>query len=98
MYVYNYVQVEAEFCLICGEDTTQKMEERWFSLLPKILQHGGTEIPEAFTASTMLDAIKIMDRSFRPLGAAAKFSTFKVIFRLSLYLENKIFKHMGIQL
>ena len=63
------MQVEAEFCLMFREDTLWKMEDNW---LPKILQYGGTEIPEAFTESTMLDAVKIMDRSFRPLGAAAK--------------------------
>jgi len=66
------VQVEAEFCLMFGEDTLRKMEDNWFNLLPKILQYGGTEIPEAFTESTILDAVKIMDRSFRPLEATAK--------------------------
>ena len=62
--------MEAEFCLMCGDDATKKVAENWAKYVPKILEHGGIE--EGTNESAMLKAIQIMDKSFRPLGAAAK--------------------------
>ena len=65
--------MEAEFCLMCGDDATKKVAENWTKCVPKILEHGGKEInEEGITESVMLKAIQVMDQSFRPLGPAAK--------------------------
>ena len=66
--------MEAEFCLMCGDDATKKVAENWTKYVPKILEHGGIEINEleGINELAMLKAIQVMDKSFRPLGAAAK--------------------------
>ena len=66
--------MEAEFCLMCGDDATKKIAESWTKYVPKILEHGGVKINESeeINELMMLKAIQIMDKSFRPLGAAAK--------------------------
>ena len=63
--------MEAEFCLMCGDDTTKRL----LNIGPKILEHGGVEINESVGINelAMLKAIQVMDKSFRPLGAATKF-------------------------
>ena len=60
--------------MICGSDAVEKISMNWEKYFPKILEHEKVEIPEseAFTEVAMLKAIQIMDKSFRPLGAAAK--------------------------
>ena len=63
--------MEAEFCLMCGDDATQKIAENWEKYVPKILEHGEVD-SEEINELKMLKAIEIMDISFRPLGAAAK--------------------------
>ena len=35
--------MEAEFCLMCGDDATKKVAENWAKYVPKILEHGGIE-------------------------------------------------------
>ena len=32
--------MEAEFCLVCGDDAIQKIAENWDKCVPKILEHG----------------------------------------------------------
>ena len=39
--------MEAEFCLMCGDDATKKVAENWTKYVPKILEHGGVEINES---------------------------------------------------
>ena len=59
---------------MCGDDAIQKISENWEKYILKILEHGEVEIPdsESITELTILQAIQIMDKGFRPLGAAAK--------------------------
>ena len=59
---------------MCGDDATKKVAENWTKYVPKILEHGGIEINESegINELAMLKAIQVMDKSFRPLGAAAK--------------------------
>ena len=58
---------------MCGNDATKKVAENWAKYVPKILEHGGIEINEdGINELAMLKAIQVMDKSFRPLGAAAK--------------------------
>ena len=66
--------MEAEFTLICGDDAVKKISDNWNKHIPKILEHGGVKInkPEEINELAMLKAIQIMDKSFRPLGAAGK--------------------------
>lgn len=61
--------MEAEFCLMCGDDATEKIDKNWKRYVPKILEHGGLNESEGIDE---LKAIQIMDKSFRPLGAAGK--------------------------
>ena len=63
--------MEAEFCLVCGDDAIQKIAENWDECVPKILEHGEVD-SEVVNELNMLKAIEIMDKSFRPVGAAAK--------------------------
>ena len=73
VYIYTFIQVEAEFCLMCGSDATEKIAENWRKCVPKILEHGGLKnSEELITETTMLQAMQIMDKHFRPLGAAGK--------------------------
>ena len=62
--------MEAEFCLMCGDNATKKVAENWTKYVPKILEDGGIEINESegINELAMLKAIQ----NFRPLGAAAK--------------------------
>ena len=39
--------MEAEFCLMCGDDATEKIAENWKRCIPKILEHGGLIINES---------------------------------------------------
>ena len=59
---------------MCGDDATKKVAENWTNYVPKILEHGGIEINESegINELAMLKAIQVMDKSFRPLGAATK--------------------------
>ena len=59
---------------MCGDNAVQKISANWEKYVPKILEHGEVEIPdtESITELTMFQAIQIMDKGFRPLGAAAK--------------------------
>ena len=56
---------------MCGDDAIQKIAENWGKCVPKILEHGEVD-SEVVNKLNMLKAIEIMDKSFRPLGAAAK--------------------------
>ena len=47
--------MEAEFCLMCGDDATKMVAENWAKYVPKILKHGGIE--EGTNESAMLKAI-----------------------------------------
>ena len=63
--------MEAEFCLICGNKATKRLPKIGQNMFPcKILEHGGVE--EETNKSAMLKPIQIMEKSFHPLGAAAK--------------------------
>ena len=59
---------------MCGDDVTEKVAENWRKYVPKILEYGGITIDESegINELAMLKAIKIMDKSFRPLGAATR--------------------------
>ena len=59
---------------MCGDDATEKIDKNWKRYVPKILEHGGLKINESegINEQTMLKTIQIMDKNFRPLGAAAK--------------------------
>ena len=63
--------MEAEFSLMCGDDAVKKICDNWNKYIPKILEHGGVK-SEEINEVTMLKAIQIMDKSFRPLGVAGK--------------------------
>ena len=53
--------VEAEFCLMCGDDATKKVAENWTKYVPKILKHGGVKVNESegIDELVMLKAIQI---------------------------------------
>ena len=62
--------MEAEFCLMCGDDATKKVAENWAKYVPKILV---LKLMEGIDELAMLKAVQIMDKSFRPLGARCCF-------------------------
>ena len=74
------MQVQAEFELICGADSIEKIAKNWITYLPKILSNEkeGSE----FTEQDHLQAIKIVHTALKPPGGAAKspaaFDTYKV--------------------
>ena len=56
MYMYTFIQVEPEFCLMCGTDAIEKIAENLQKYVPKILEHGGLKDSEELeiTELTML--------------------------------------------
>ena len=76
--------MEAEFRLMCGDDA-------------RILEHGKVEIPdtENITEVTMLQAIQIMDKAFRPLGAAATSDAAFTMYEVCVY--KGVINHIRIQ-
>ena len=74
MYMNTFIQVEAEFCLMCGNDAFEKIAENWQKYVPKILECGGLKDSEDLevTELTMLQVMQITNINFCPLGAAGK--------------------------
>ena len=62
--------MEAEFCLMCGDDATKN----WKKYVPKILEHGGIKFNESegINELAMLKAIQIMDKTFCPPMSCCK--------------------------
>ena len=69
---------------MCGTNAVEKISNNWQKYVPKILEHGDVE-SEALTEVTMLKAIRIMDKSFRPLGTAAKSDAAFTIHEVCMY-------------
>ena len=78
------VQVQAEFKLIFGDDTPEKMLANWNNTLPALLRFGDIEVPEIFNEHTMYKAIEIIDKAFRSSGVTAKSDPGFVIYEVLL--------------
>ena len=55
----TYVQVQAEFKLMFGDDIPEKMLTNWNNILPALLRFGNIEVPEIFIEQTMYKAMEI---------------------------------------
>ena len=75
-------QVNAEFKLMFGDDTPEKVLTNWNNALPAILKFGGVEFPDVFTEQTMYKAIEIIDKAFHSSGVTAKSDPAFVIYEV----------------
>ena len=78
------MQVLAEFKLMFGDDTPEKMLTNWNNTLPALLRFGDVKVPEIFNEQTMYKGIEIIDKAFRLSSVTANLDPAFVIYEILL--------------